>query len=124
MKNSTKVKIGGAIGLAALVAALNGDIRDNVSSKMGSLVDNLVYGRDVSTTKYRLAEHKIKYNETLWDIAHGNRMLIDYMRATNNIQDPTKLKTGDFIVVPVESSDADAKTLHELFMELYSNSPK
>jgi len=119
MNISNKAKIGIAAGLTAAVLAAVPSVRDRAVRAFSDSATNIIYDdATTGTTRYELKLRRIRYGDRIDTIVGGNPLLADYTVALNKVN-PTKLKPGMDILVPMESSSAGAKTLHQLTHELY-----
>ena len=112
------------VGLAAILAAstqteVGRSAGRSVSRYFGNVLDNAIYGKDVTSQKYITTTYQIKpkdTSDTLREMTGNNEMAYDFILFANSDIDPEDLKPGMRIIIPMTSTEG--KTIPELFEEL------
>lgn len=85
---------------------------------------NISYGEDVTGRKFRIKDYTTKSGDKLDILAHGDRVLTDYLRDRYKIEDPGKLQPGTKIELPVEINSPDGKSLFQIIREWRESKPE
>ena len=114
-----KTKIGlaaGAFGLAGVLYGL-GAI-DYASKGMKNNITNAMYGRNVTTTKYKVVSHEIRLGDRIINLVGGNPLAADYAKLLNPGLDFGKLRPGTSVRIPTPYGNGE--TIPELYAKLYA----